>query len=194
MNKSPKKNNIAEIVEKLFKYGNTNYSQVASKLTAKNGNPMTRQVLYRMVKNGTISMSLFLEIVDIVGCEMKVIDSFPSICGSSWSVLDMEDVKGEKVKKKLKGVVYDSDKMFSVGGVVEVDEHRTDEMCFNPATKEFILIHYGDSEASGRNKYPYIEKYKVGNPTVRLSDDSSENEKKFSVDVFCNFSGKNMDN
>ena len=47
--------------------------------------------------------------------------------------------------------------MFSVG-VKKVDEHRTDEVCLEPVTGEYIVIHYGDDEAKGKKKFPHIEK------------------------------------
>ena len=157
MDKSPE---IVKIIETLFKHGNTNYSRVASQLKTKSGRPMTRQVLYRMVNNGTISLALFLEILDITGYKLEVLGDCPGVPEAQWPILVLSGVKGERIKKKLNGVVYDSDKMFSVD-TVTIDEHRTDEICYNPPTREFIVIHYGDEEAKGKRKFPYIEKYKM---------------------------------
>lgn len=147
MDKTPE---IVKIVETMFKYRGTNYSQVSSLLKTKNGKPMSRQVLYRMVNNGTISLAMLMEIADILNFDLKIKDR-------ELTVSDLENVHGDRVKKKLKGVVYDTDKMFSVG-VKRVDEHRTDEVCLEPVTGEYIVIHYGDDKAKGKKKFPHIEK------------------------------------
>jgi len=150
VNYSPE--NIVSIVETMFKYKGTNYAQVASKLRTKNGTQMSRQVLYRMVNNGTITLALFIQIVDLLGMRLDVKDE-------ERSVLALGPVKGDRVKKKLKGIIYDSDKMFSVA--VIGDERIWKEVCLEPVSGNYVAINYCNEEVAKTEegkKYPFIEK------------------------------------
>lgn len=153
MEKSPETSKIIAIVERMFKYRGTNYSQVASKLKTKTGTQMTRQVLYRMVHNGTLSLALFLQIAEILDFDLR-------LCDHERDALELRDVEGRRIRKKYKGVVYDTDKMFSCGRVSE-DEHHWRIVCLEPVSDTFVVIHDCDDEAAkakGGKKYPYIRK------------------------------------
>ena len=133
---------VVKYVETMFKLRGTNYSQVASKLKGRNGKPMSRQALFRMVKNGTISLQTVMDIADVLNMTFEEI--FPGI---------MNDVQGDRVRSKINGKVYDTDKMFSYCEYME-DGKLKEEDCWNPLTGEIVTVHYFGDES---RKYPYME-------------------------------------
>ena len=62
---------IISLVESVFEMGDTNYSQTAATIT-RNGKPMLRQSLFKMVKNGSIRLSVFLDILDALDLKMVI--------------------------------------------------------------------------------------------------------------------------
>lgn len=137
---SPEK--VSRYIETMFKLKGTNYSQVASKLKSKSGKPMSRQTLFRMVKNETITFSTVLEIANKLG----VRPDFDSL-------LNLDDVVGPRVRKRVNGVRYDTDKMFSVG-VEEQDGEVKKETCWDPISDNYVVVHHFGDE---KRKYPYLE-------------------------------------
>lgn len=137
---SPEK--VSRYIETMFKLKGTNYSQVASKLKSKSGKPMSRQTLFRMVKNETITFATVLEIANQLG----VRPDFDSL-------LNLVDVVGPRVRKRVNGIRYDTDKMFSVG-VEEQDGEIKNETCWDPISDKYVVVHHFGDE---KRKYPYLE-------------------------------------
>lgn len=138
---------VVKFVETMLKLNGTNYSQVASKLKGKNGKPMSRQTLFRMVKNGTISFQNVLDIADLLGDSIEISD------GRHNGHLKLEDVKGDRLKRKIKGVQYDTDKMFLIRAYKE-DGKVKKELCWEPVTDTYVMVHYFGDDGK---KYPYME-------------------------------------
>lgn len=61
---------IKELVGGLASACGTNIAQIASKMM-RNGKKLTRQALWREIRNGTLRASTFLEVLDVLGIELK---------------------------------------------------------------------------------------------------------------------------
>ena len=120
---------VVKLIESLFKYRGTNYAQIASKLG------MSRQAFFRMVKGGTIKLSTFLRILDILGLEIRISDGGETAC--------LTDFEGPKLKKKIKGVLYDTEKLMSVG-VLECKDGIKTELCVEPVSKTYLVLQYSE--------------------------------------------------
>lgn len=66
MNKNPYVKELIDLFENIMKKCGKNYSKTAS-MIERNGKPMARQSLFKMVKGGSLRMILFLEILDAFG-------------------------------------------------------------------------------------------------------------------------------
>jgi hypothetical protein len=124
----------------LFKYRGTNCSQVAAKMG------MNRQVLFRMIKNNTLKLSTLFEILDLLDLKMDFRDGGKSI--------SLRPVSCERFKKKIKGVVYDTDKMFAEQRT-ETDEIVA-ELCYEPIQKKYVIVRYR-KDGEKDKKYPSME-------------------------------------
>ena len=65
------KEKVVQLMDAVMALGNTNYSRVAA-MIEKNGKPLTRQSFFKMVKNGSLRLSVFLEVLDVLGMEMVI--------------------------------------------------------------------------------------------------------------------------
>lgn len=66
MNKNPYAKELIDLFENIMKKCGKNYSKTAS-MIERNGKPMARQSLFKMVKGGSLRTALFLEVLDIFG-------------------------------------------------------------------------------------------------------------------------------
>lgn len=122
---------VVGLIESLFKYRGTNYSRVAETLG------MSRQALFRMIKGNTLKMSMFLKIMDVLGLDWKMFDGDEAI--------SLKPVRAPRVRKKIKGVQYDTDKMFSLCEELDYDG-GVRELCYDPASKRKLIVTYRDGE------------------------------------------------
>lgn len=121
-------NQVADIVDSVLKYKATNYSKVAEMFS------MSRQVFFRMVKNGTLKMSLFLEMLDAFNLRLDIKDD-----NGLLDNVPMKAFSGERVKKRIKGVFYDTEKMVYVGKRM-TEELGEECLFFNPVTCRFVIV------------------------------------------------------
>ena len=131
MDKAP---DIAELIENLFKYRGTNCSQVAEKLG------MSRQTLFRMIRGGSLKLTLFLRILEEMSLDISFLDDGKTV---------PEPYTGPTFKKRVKGVMYDSKKLFTV------DEYNENGdifvVCVEPVTETYLLVQYGEKDRSKIN-------------------------------------------
>lgn len=59
----------SQFVEYLLQNAGLSYGKAAS-LIGRNGKPLSRQSFFKMVKNGSIRLSVFLELIDSLGYEL----------------------------------------------------------------------------------------------------------------------------
>jgi len=137
---------ISEMIEVLFKYRGVNYSSVAEKLG------MSRQALFRMVKNETLKMDVFLRIVDILNFSVSFTNK------SDGERIVLRKFQGPKFKKKINGVIYNTDKLFSLAES-DYENHVKTELCLEPVSNTFLIAYYVDDDytPNGKKKYPYFE-------------------------------------
>ena len=134
---------VVKTIESLLKYRGTNYAQVASKLG------MSRQAFFRMVKGGTIKFSTFLKMLDVLGLGIRIADGGDIAC--------LTEFKGPKLKKKIKGVLYDTEKLMSVG-VLDCTEGVTTELCVEPVSKTYLVLRYSED---GYSKFEIADETKL---------------------------------
>lgn len=63
---------MIELVEDLMKSSGMNYSRVAA-LIVRDGKPISRQAFFKCVKNGTLRVTMLLEVLDKLGIEMQFV-------------------------------------------------------------------------------------------------------------------------
>ena len=61
----------AELVDAVIAKCGTNYSQLAGKIE-RGDRVLSRQSFYKMAKSGSIRLSVFLQIIDLLGLELVV--------------------------------------------------------------------------------------------------------------------------
>lgn len=65
MKNNPYTHDVIEIFEQIMDGCETNYSKTAAMID-NNGKPMSRQAVFKMVKQGSIKLSAFLRILDLL--------------------------------------------------------------------------------------------------------------------------------
>ena len=65
MKNDPYTQDVIEVFEQIMEGCDTNYSKTAA-LIENNGKPMSRQAVFKMVKQGSIKLSAFLRILDVL--------------------------------------------------------------------------------------------------------------------------------
>ena len=59
------------LVDKCMEFAGTTYAQAASRIV-KNDKPLSRQSFFKMVKSGSIRLSVFLAFLDAYGLELSI--------------------------------------------------------------------------------------------------------------------------
>lgn len=127
---------LQEWMRFLFKYRGTNCSAVAKELG------MSRQALYRMIKGETLKMDMYLKILDVLGMEMQ----FSENDDRPIDRMELRDVSGERVRQKIRGVIYDTGKMFCLAES-GFQDHVNRILCWEPvADLYFVLRRFDDGE------------------------------------------------
>ena len=158
MMKDHYKEKVRELVEKMFKVYHLNYSKVAQQM-GEDGRQMSRQSLWKMVNNGSLKLSTFLEMLDVSGIEMNL----------SLEKTDkrLRSGNGSRIVQDIDGVTYDTWKCtalsssFYADGENKYSNHLADELYADLSTSTFLLAHYCDSEYAETDegkKYPWMEK------------------------------------
>ena len=170
--KDPYKTKVVELVERLFKEYNLNYSK-AGRQIIRDGKPMSRQSLWKMVLNGSLKLSTFLEILDANGISVRFIMEKPDV--------NLRNGFGERVIQEISGKVFDTWKCSAVStsfysdGKSRYTNHFADELYID-LDGNALLVHYTDldeSKIEDGKKYPWVE----------LVDDGKKEEfiKKYGV-------------
>lgn len=157
MRNDPYTDRVIDLMDGLFKYCHTNYSQASTKLI-RNDKPMTRQALFKMVKGGSLKVSTLLEVLDVYGVELKLVKDGQAI--------SMRRGVGPRVKRVIKGKSYDTGKCcalansFYEDGVNKFKDHFAEEIYVEPETDVTLMVHYCDEEFAKTEegkKFPWME-------------------------------------
>ena len=132
---------IKTIMDTLFKFRGTSCSKVAEKLG------MSRQVLFRMINGGTLKLDVFMRILDVLDFKMD----FQSESDDVSRIMRLNSFSGPRIKRKIKGVVYDTDKIFSVA-VGDYENHVRTELCYDSVRDVYLLAMYSDDGSFVKGK------------------------------------------
>lgn len=69
MENNPYTPDVIDNFEKIMEKCGVNYSKVAS-MIVNDGKPMSRQAVFKMVKQGSLRLSLFFRIMDLLGIDV----------------------------------------------------------------------------------------------------------------------------
>lgn len=157
MRNDPYTERVAELMNGLMVFCHTNYSQASAKLI-RNGKPMTRQGLWKMVQGGSLKVATLLEVLDAYGVELQFVkDGQP---------INVKRGVGPRVKRVVKGKSYDTSKCsalansFYADGVNEYHDHQAEELYVELETDTSLLVHYCDEELAKLGegkKFPWME-------------------------------------
>lgn len=131
-----KHNDIKELMNWFIRYRGTNCSQLAKKLG------MTRQALFRMVDSETIKMTTFLKIIDELSIDVRFLDKDGKKIPSPYN--------GPAFKKRIKGVLYDSNKLFTLRE--QEDCGIKVIYCLEPKSGSKLKVAYNSNANSGEEE------------------------------------------
>ena len=69
MKNDPYTQDVVEVFEKIMDGCGTNYSKTAA-MIVNDGKPMSRQAIFKMVKQGSLKLSLFFRVMDMLGVDV----------------------------------------------------------------------------------------------------------------------------
>ena len=166
------KSEVKDVFEKFLLDNGLSYAKAAEQFES-HGRSMSRQSLWKMVSNGSLKLSVFLELLGYNKAELKI-----------ETLRDEKNKKrgyGNRVVRNLDGKIYDTWKCsalsssFYSDGVHKYDDHLATELYINDSDTS-ILVHYCDDEYALTEEgkcYPWME--------IIDSDQRAEFVKKYGV-------------
>ena len=148
---------LIALVESAMKYNGISYPGLAVMLTDAGKKP-ARQSIFKKVKSGTLRANALLKALDMLGIEVKL--------EKDGKEIPVRSAKGDRIKKTVKGVYYDTkrcmpvaDSFFPDGKHKYNSSGQAEELYLEPKSGVYLLVHFCDESIKSQmgRRFPWAE-------------------------------------